>query len=160
MTRYWASSSVKLTSFIFNLPGGLWPLPYPASEAGRELQQVSIRMDLQLYLCHHLICEGVAHHEAGWPRTQPRLTSWPSAHRVMLCPSFGQKWFLWGLMFTFSTTFSLSYFTSISTSKCPVLHTMVSFFISLKCQPRMISTQPVVMTKMLPFLQVLSVVVT
>lgn len=83
MTRYWASSSVKLTSIIFNLPGGLWPLPYPTSEAGRELQQVFIWVDLQRYLCHHLICEGVVQGgpglNPGWPvGLQP--TGWCCAH--------------------------------------------------------------------------------
>lgn len=39
----------------------------------------------------------------------------------------------WGLMFTVSTAFAFSHFTSISTSKCPMLQTIESSFICSKC---------------------------
>merc|ERR1711887_173924 len=75
--------------------------------------------------------------------------------------SFGRVYLsTWGLMLVFCLQFSSSHLTWISQSKCPMLHTMASFFICMKCLPVKISLQPVVVTKMLQLLTQSSTVVT
>jgi len=63
-------------------------------------------------------------------------------------------------MVTFDWQFVLSHFTSISQSKCPMLHTIASSSIWLKCTSRIISLHPVADTNILASFTASSTVVT
>ena len=104
----------------------------------------------------------------GWPVAQPRFTRRPSASTRIARPSSNVNLStaptVAGLMLTFlalpAFTSASSQAMSISRSKWPMLQTIASFFICDMCSPRMMSQQPVVVTKMSPCAAASSIVVT
>ena len=115
----------------------------------------------------------------GWPMAQPRFTRRPSANRITWRPlgsskrstynyMFDNLWLsvrliwseeagieqegdeelTWGLIVSFLHLDS-SHAQSTSQSKWPMLQQMALSFIAIKCSGRIISQQPVAVTKML-----------
>lgn len=81
------------------------------------------------------------------PWAHPRFTKRPSARTIMWFPFARVYLSTCGLISTFSLAFVFNQATSISTSKWPILQTMLSSFIFAKWSPRTMSRHPVVVTK-------------
>lgn len=124
----------------------------------------------------------------GWPIAHPKFTKRPSASSIIClkyegCDSihyckikfvhvrfrnlthtylpFSNRYLsTCGFILIFSAAFFSSHVTSISQSKCPMLQTIASFGIFIKCRPITISLHPVVVTYIWPFVDASSIVVT
>ncbi len=97
----------------------------------------------------------------GCPEAQPRFTSRPSARRMTFLPSGQMNSSTCGLTVSRLILGSpMMEATSISRSKCPMLHTIAPDFMASRCLRRMMSRQPVAVMKMSPLAAASSMVTT